>query len=128
MCMYGGSTDPAARNMIQGIKNIIHEGIGKRSIHDVCEDIHEYYEREIRHHVDDQKEWTVESIKKHILETETDVAIAMELDMRSIVQCMQHLRDHMIDDTTNMLYGPHLNSYIKLSAHLHKIASSNSKK
>ena len=69
MCMYGGSTDPAARNMIQGIKNIIHEGIGKRSIHDVCEDIHEYYEREIRHHVDDQKEWTVESIKKHILET-----------------------------------------------------------
>lgn len=128
MCMYGGSTESAARDMIQGIKNIIHEGVGKRSIHDVCDDVYEYYEAEIRLHVDGQREWTADSIKRHILETETDLAVALELDLRSLVQCMQHLRDNMIDDTTNMLYAPHLNSYIKLSSHLHKISGNANKK
>ena len=127
MCLYGGSTDGAARDMIQGVKNIIHEGVGKRSIHDVCDDVREYYDTEIRQHVDGQREWTTDSIKRHILETETDLAVALELDMRSIVQCMQHLRDNMIDDTTNMLYGPHLTSYIKLSSHLHRISGTSSK-
>lgn len=125
--MYGGSTDAAAKNMIQGVKNIIHEGVGKRSIHDVCDDVCEYYETEIRHHVDGQREWSADSVKRHILETETDMAVALELDLRSLVQCMQHLRDNMIDDTTNMLYAPHLTSYIKLSSHLHKIAGGGGK-
>lgn len=128
MCMYGGSTESAARDMIQGIKNIIHEGVGKRSIHDVCDDVYEYYESEIRLHVDGQREWSTDSIKRHILETETDLAVALELDLRSLVQCMQHLRDNMVDDTTNMLYAPHLNSYIKLSSHLHKISGNSNKK
>ena len=127
MCTYGGSTEGAARDMIQGIKNIIHEGVGKRSIHDVCDDVLEYYEAEIRQHVEGNREWSIDSIKRHILETETDLAVALELDLRSLVQCMQHLRDNMIDDTTNMLYTPHLNSYIKLSAHLHKISGNKGK-
>ena len=128
MCMYGGSSEEAAKQKINGIKKILMEGIGKRSVYDVCDDIYEYYDEEIRQFVDGQPEWTRESIKKHVLETETDVAVALELDMRSIVQCMQHLRDHMIDDTTNMIYTPNLTSYLKLSTHLHKITNGNSKR
>ena len=126
MCTYGGSTDETAKSKIDGIKSLLLEGVGKRSIYDVCEDIYEYYQAEIRPYVDGQPHWSHESIKKHILETETDVAVALELDVRSIVQCLQHLRDHMIDDTTNMIYTPNLNSYIKLSSHLHKIANGSS--
>ena len=128
LCTYGGSTEEAAKEKILGIKKILLDGIGKRSVYDVCDDIFEYYEEEIRPFVDGTPAWTRTSIKRHILETETDVAVALELDLRSILQCMQHLRDNMIDDTTNMIYTPNLTSYLKLSTHLHKITNSNSKK
>ena len=58
LCTYGGSTEEAAKEKILGIKKILLDGIGKRSVYDVCDDIFEYYEEEIRPFVDGPRKWT----------------------------------------------------------------------
>lgn len=128
MCMYGGSANPAAKDLIQGIRIIIYEGVGTRSIYDVCRDVQTYYEDKIRENVEGKPKWTRASIKRHILETETDLTTAQKLDLRTIIQGMQFLRDNIVDDTTNQIHLPNLNSYLKLSSQLHKLTGSANKK
>ena len=120
MCTYGLSDSSEAQSLIEGVRNLISESFHKRNVNDIVADVQAYYDQNIRQHIDNQPRWTQASIRRHILHTETDPAMATELDLRTLCQMMQHLRENMLDES-NQLYGPNVSTYLRVSSQLQKL-------
>lgn len=121
LCEYGFSTGTHAKQLIAQLQVIIDESIGKRSLSDVSEDVVEYYNENIRAHIDDNPAWTRQSVEEHILQhNASNMDVASELDKRSVCQILQRLRDKMVDEQDN-LYMPNVTTYLKFSQHLQRL-------
>ena len=127
LCMYGSSDSHEAQSLIEGVRRLISSGMHKRNVNDIIKDVQAYYNDSIREHVDNQPAWTLESIRRHILHTETDAGMATELDLRTCIQMLQHLRENMRDEV-GQLYGPNLNHYLRVSGHLQRIMDMRAKR
>lgn len=121
LCEYGWSSGAQAKQLITQVRAIIDESIGRRLLCDIVEDVYEFYNENVRACVEDHPEWKRSEIERHILRTETNLDVALELDKRSICQILQKLRDSMVDEKTEELHMPNAISYLKFSQHLQKI-------
>ena len=121
LCEYGWSSGTQAKQLIAQIRTIIDESIGRRALSDICEDVVEFYDEHVRPFVEENRAWTRKSVEEHILRTETNMDVAMELDKRSVCQIMQRLRDRMVEENTDELHMPNVSTYLKFSQHLQKL-------
>jgi hypothetical protein len=121
LCEYGFSSGTQAKQLIAQVRSIIDESIGRRALSDICDDVVEFYNENVREFVEDHPVWTRKSVEEHLLRTETNLDIAMELDKRSVTQIMQWLREHMLESTTGDLHMPNVSTYLKFSQHLQKL-------
>jgi pyruvate carboxylase len=124
LCEYGTSQATQAKQLIAQVRTIIDESIGKRCLDDICDDVVEFYNGHIRQCVEGNPEWSKQSVEEHILRTETNMDVALELDKRSVTQILQRLREKMVDETTDELYMPNCQMYLKVSQHLQKLCTS----
>ncbi len=88
---------------------------------DICEDVVEFYDEHVRPFVEENRAWTRKSVEEHILRTETNMDVAMELDKRSVCQILQRLRERMVEENTEELHMPNVSTYLKFSQHLQKL-------
>jgi len=121
LCEYGWSSGTQAKALITQIRTIIDESIGRRALSDICEDVVEFYNEHVRPFVEENPAWTRKSVEEHILRTETNMDVAMELDKRSICQVLQRLRERMVEESTDELHMPNVSTYLKFSQHLQKL-------
>lgn len=121
LCEYGWSSGTQAKALIAQIRTIIDESIGRRALSDICEDVVEFYNEHVRPFVEGNTAWTRKSVEEHILRTETNMDVAMELDKRSVCQVLQRLRERMVEESTDELHMPNVSTYLKFSQHLQKL-------
>lgn len=127
LCLYGGSDSTEAQSLITSIRELITQSIHKRNMNDIVADVQAYYAKNIQQHIPDQPIWTQQTIRKHILHTETDTSMATEMDLRTCCQMLQHLREHMKDEN-DQLYGPNINQYLRISMHMQKVIDMRSRR
>lgn len=121
LCEYGWSKGTQAKQLIAQVRTIIDESIGRRALDDICEDVVEFYDENVRRFVEGNPRWTRKSVEEHILRTETNMDVAVELDKRSVCQILQRLRDRMVEENSDELHMPNVSTYLRFSQHLQKL-------
>lgn len=127
LCLYGGSESTEAQALVTSLRDLIGHSMHKRNMNDIVADAQAYYDANIRQHIPHCPNWTQESIRRHILHTESDTAMATELDLRTCCQMLQHLRENMKDEN-HQLYGPNVNQYLRISMHMQKLIDMRSRR
>ena len=127
LCLYGGSDSTEAQSLVTSLRELISHSLHKRNMNDIVADAQAYYDKNIRNHVPERPHWTQESIRRHILHTESDTSMATELDLRTCCQMLQHLRENMKDEN-EQLYGPNVNQYLRVSMHMQKLIDMRSRR